>query len=330
MTPEELHRELADGRVRPVYLLAGAEMLLRDDAAQAIRDAVVSSAPEFNFDRLTGDTATPAALESSLGTLPVMAERRLVVLVEPEQKRGSSKALTDAIADTVPGLLGQEKATGVLETVFVITAAKVDKRSRWFKALGKQAAVVSCDPPRGQREIVAFVHGEAEAQGIEIAAPAAKLLAEQIGAQLLLLRQEISKLALLVEPGEAVAREHVESSTAALAEQPIWDLTDAIGDGKTAEAIVRLEKILSAGAPAPVVLGTLAQHFRKLLRLADGGNVAGPPFVVRKLKSQSGRYTSRRLVRCLQEIHNTDTVLKGAGAMPPNLALERLVIGLAS
>ncbi len=119
-------------------------------------------------------------------------------------------------------------------------------------------------------------------------------------------------------------------STAALAEQPIWDLTDAIGDGRTAEAIVRLERMLSAGAPTPVVLGTLAQHFRKLSRLSSGGSVAGPPFVVKKLKSQASRYTARRLLSCLDAIHDTDTALKGAGVLPQPLTLERLVIGLAS
>ena len=330
MTLDELQRELAEGRIRPVYLLAGPEMLLRDDANQAIREAVVSAAPDFNFDRLSGDSATRASLEDALGTLPVMADRRLVVLVEPEQKRGSSKALTEAIADLLPGVLGQEKSESGITTVFVIAAGKVDKRSRWFKALGKSAGVVVCDPPRGSREIVAFVRAESEAQGVKIDAAAAKLLAEQVGAQLLMLRQEIAKLSLMVEPGESLKRSHVELATAALAEQPIWDLTDAIGDGKTAEAVVRLERMLSAGAPPPVVLGTLAQHFRKLARISGGGAVAGPPFVVKKLTSQAGRYTARRLVSCLHAIHDTDTALKGAGVLPPNLALERLVIGLAS
>jgi DNA polymerase-3 subunit delta len=330
VTPDELRQELAEGQVRPVYLLAGAETLLRDDSVQALRGAVVSAAADFNFDRLTGDSAKPADLESALGTLPVMAERRLVMLIEPEQKRGSSKTLTDAIADLLPGLLAQEKSRGAVETVFVISAAKVDKRTRWFKALRKPAAVVACDPPKGQREIVAFVRAEAEAQGVQIAVPAAKFLAEQVGAQLLLLRQEIAKLALQVEPGELLAREHVERSTAAIAEQPIWDLTDAIGDGRTAEAIVRLERMLSSGAAPPAVLGTLAQHFRKLLRLSGGGQVAGPPFVVKKLKSQASRYSSRRLTSCLDAIHDTDTALKGAGVLPQDLALERLVIGLAS
>jgi len=78
-----------------------------------------------------------------------------------------------------------------------------------------------------------------------------------------------------------------------------------------------------------VVLGTLVSHFRRLLRAGSGGSVAGPPFVRKKLDSQARRYGVRRLRASLDAIHETDLALKGAGALRPELALERLVIALA-
>jgi DNA polymerase III delta subunit len=78
------------------------------------------------------------------------------------------------------------------------------------------------------------------------------------------------------------------------------------------------------------VLGALASHFRKLLRLRTGGSAAGPPFAIKKLEGQAGRYSPRRLRACLGAIHETDVALKGAGALGPEMALERLVIGLAA
>jgi DNA polymerase III delta subunit len=70
-------------------------------------------------------------------------------------------------------------------------------------------------------------------------------------------------------------------------------------------------------------------HFRKLARVRSGGTVPGPPFAVRKLESQSRRFSPNRLVACLRAIHQTDLALKGAGGIPSELALERLVIGLS-
>jgi hypothetical protein len=51
--------------------------------------------------------------------------------------------------------------------------------------------------------------------------------------------------------------------------------------------------------------------------------------VVQKLERQARRYSPERLVSCLRAIHEVDEVLKGAGALPADLALERLVLGLA-
>ena len=325
MNPAELADELAAGKIRPAYLIVGEEPLLRDDALAQLRTALLAPGTEdFNFDRLDGETTRPAALLDAVRTLPVMAERRLVVLREPEAGRRDAKPLLDAVAETVPAL-GEST-----DVVLAVVAAKVDRRSRWTRAFRAPAADVRCDPPRRGRELVAFVREEGDRQGVKLDRGAAELLAERVGPQLLLLRSEIEKAALLAGPGERVTRDHVAAGTCDVAEEPIWDLTDAIGDGRTAEALVRLAKILAAGAVPPQVLGALAAHFRKLLRLQSGGSVAGPPFVVKKLERQAGRFTPRRLLACLRAIHETDVALKGAGALGPGMAIERLVIGLAS
>jgi DNA polymerase-3 subunit delta len=323
--PAELADELAAGTIRPAYLIVGEEPLLRDDALAQLRKALLAPGTEdFNFDRLDGETIGPAALLDAVRTLPVMAERRLVVLREPEAGRGNAKPLTDAIAETVPAL-GEST-----DAVLVVVAAKVDRRSRWTKVFRAPAADVRCDPPRRGRELIAFVREEGDRQGVALDRGASELLAERVGPQLLLLRSEIEKAALLAGPGERITRDHVAAGTCDVAEEPIWDLTDAIGDGRAADALVLLGKILAAGAVPPQVLGALATHFRKLLRLSSGGSVAGPPFVVKKLERQAGRFTPRRLLACLRAIHETDVALKGAGALGPGMAIERLVIGLAS
>jgi DNA polymerase-3 subunit delta len=196
------------------------------------------------------------------------------------------------------------------------------------KAFGD--AVVECVAPRKTAEVAAFVRLEAERQGIAFERGAADLLAERAGPQLLWLRQEIAKLALLAGPGKKVARAHVEAGTQDAAEAPIWDLTDAIGEGRSGDALAALGRLLGAGAPAPVLLGSIVSHFRRLLRVSDGASVAGPPFVQRKLAQQARRFGTARLRSSLDAIHDTDLALKGAGGVPSELALERLVLALAS
>ena len=170
MTPEELAEELSSGVLRPAYLVAGPEALLREEATAAIRAAVVDPASaDFNHDRLDGDATTGGRLLDALRTLPVMAERRLVELREPEARRGGG--LADALAEGVSGL-----ADGPV--VLLVTAAKIDKRSRWVKAFGKPAVLVACDPPKNAKAAVAFVSRLAERSGVPLARGAAELLVE--------------------------------------------------------------------------------------------------------------------------------------------------------
>jgi DNA polymerase-3 subunit delta len=320
----ELEKELAKGRLRPAYLLAGEEPLLRDDALAAIRGAVLGGGTDdWNYDRLPGESATAGVLQDAVRALPVMASHRLVVLAEPERRRGAAaKTLTDALADVVKELGAQ------LETVLVVIATKADKRSRWVKAFAEPSVRVECEPPKAGKALLTFIEREARSQGLDLEGGCAALLAERIGPQLLVLRQELGKAALLAGPGEPVMLLHVEASSSAIAAQPVWDLTDAIGTGRVAEAISLLSRIIATGAAPQQVLATLAGHFRKLAVLRTGGDVAGHPYVVKKLQSQAGRYSQKALRECLSAIHDTDLALKGMGSLPPQLALEHLVIDL--
>ncbi len=352
MNLAELERELAQRGPRRAYLLAGAETLLRDDALAALRGAVIGDAdPAFLLDRFDGGV-TPGELADALHTLPVIAARRMVVLVEPELRRGSARALLDAVADWVDEArageaasfaqraqvspsepkaseahrVGERRPSGF--SVLVVTASRPDRRARWVKAFGD--AVVSCDPPQAAREIAEFARAEAARQEVALERGVAEALAERVGPQLQLLRMEIGKLALLAGPGAAVTRAHVGVGTALAAEEPIWDLTDAIGEGRSADALRVLARLLGAGEAPPVLLGALASHFRRLLRVASGAEVAGPPFVRKKLAAQAKRYGAARLTAALGALHETDLALKGAGSLRPELALERVVIALAA
>lgn len=317
--------ELAEGRIRPAYLLAGEEALLRDDALAAIEAAVLAGGPrDFNLDRLEVGKLTPGRLEEALDNLPVMAERRLVVVRENE---GRGAKLDAAWGSVIEAWLSRIDAK--TSSVLVLISGKVDKRTKWVKGFRDPAALVECDAPKQARELAGFLAQEARRQGLELESEAAALLADRVGPQLLLLRQEIEKAALLAGPGEVVTRKHVEMAVSAVAEEPIWDLTDAIGQGRVEDAVNLLSRLLAQGSPPPAILGALASHFRRLVRVGHGESVAGSPFVVRKLEQQARRYPARRLVSCLRAIHRADVDLKGGSVMRPERALEQLVLGLA-
>jgi len=326
MNVAQLTTELEKGRIRPAYLIAGEEPLLRDAALDAIEAHVLAGGPrDFNLDRIEVDTALPARLEEALGTLPLMSSQRLVILREGEGRGGGideswGRGIEQALATL------REPTTAVL----VVIARKLDRRSRWVKAFREPAAEIACESPTATRELVEFLEGEAGRRNIPISKDAAELLCERVGPHLLLLRQELEKLQLHVGPGGRIDRVAVAQVVSSIAEESIWALTDAIGQGRTADSLQMLSHLLNQGEASQAVLGALASHFRRLLRVEQGEPVKGPPFVVRKLEQQARRFPSARLLGCLRAIHRADVDLKGAGVMRPERALEQLVIQLAS
>jgi DNA polymerase-3 subunit delta len=325
VTLEELRAELGAGRLRPAYLLAGAEPCLRDDALAAILEAALGcGSREFDLDRLEGDATSPGRLLDVVRMLPVLAPRRVAVLREPEARRGAAAELGRAVVEAVGELARDPRG------LLVVVAARIDRRAAWVRAFAEPAALVECDPPTRPAEVRAFVQAEARRQGLSLEAGAAELLAERVGPHLLALRQELAKAGLYAGEGERIRRAHVAELASDLAEEPIWDLTDAIGEGRAADALRTLQRLVGGGAPPVVLLGALASHFRRLARVSGGVAVPGPPFVRRKLEQQARRYPPARLEGCLEAIHDADEALKGQGALPPELTLERLVLGLSS
>lgn len=325
MTPDALASELASGRLRPVYLIAGAEPLLREDALRALEEhALEPGTRDFNFDRLDGASLSAGELLDAVRALPVLAPRRLVVVRDPEGRRRNAAALGEALSTAIPELLARSE----LDVILAVVAAKLDRRARFVKACAEPAVLVACDPPKGAKAVQAFITEEAARQGITLASGSARALANRVGPHLLLLRQELAKAALYADGG-AVTPAHVDELASETADAPIWDLTDAIGGGALSDALPVLARMQAAGAPGPVLLGSLASHFRKLARVRTGGAVAGHPFAVKKLEEQARRYTAPQLRGCLAAIHDADEALKGRGGLSQEIVLERLVLTLA-
>jgi DNA polymerase-3 subunit delta len=324
VTPEALADELGEGTLRPAYLLAGEEALLRDESLAAIRSAALGEAAnDFDFERLEGERTGAGRLLDALRALPVLAARRLVVLREPEARKAKSEGLLGALAGAVAELAGQR------QTVLVVVAARIDRRSGWVRAFAEPAALVACDPPKG-KAVAAFAAQQARRRKIALGPGAAEALADAVGPQLLRLASELEKASLLAGPGQRVTREHVLESVSAVAEEKIWELTDATFEGRSADALAALGRLLGGGVPAPVVLGALASQLRKLARARCGETPGGHPMVVRRIEAQARRHSLPRLLAGLRAAEEADERLKGRGSLPGELVLERLVLGLSS
>src|ERR671916_618295 len=91
-TMDALFRSLNKGELAPVYYLHGAEDVLKDEALRLILDlALDPGLRDCNFDQRSAAQLDPEEIHSLCNTLPMMAERRVVVLREVEGWKRKTK-----------------------------------------------------------------------------------------------------------------------------------------------------------------------------------------------------------------------------------------------
>src|SRR3982751_976289 len=91
---DALLRSLKKTEFAPVYYFYGPEDVLKDEAIRAILDqALDPGMRDFNFDQRSATQVDPQDLHSLCNTLPMLAERRVVVLrdVEAWKRKTRSK-----------------------------------------------------------------------------------------------------------------------------------------------------------------------------------------------------------------------------------------------
>jgi DNA polymerase-3 subunit delta len=324
----ELLGELRAARFAPVYLFYGEERLLVDEAAAAVREAVLAGAPaDFNFDRFRGKEVDAGALENALWTMPMMAARRLVLVQEAE-------SLSPAARDAVLRFCADPSPT----TVLLLVALALDARGALPRAAARAGRAVKFEAPY-ERELPGWCRERARAAGASLDEDAARLLVAAVGRDLAGLAGALERLSLYVGPGGRIDAAAVEAVVPETRTQSIFALCDAVGGGEVRRAWEMARKILAQREPPLRVLAMLARHFRTLGRLrelreagrtreAAGAEVGVPPFALRNLWPQTERRSFRELGRAMELVHEADVALKSS-RLPGEMIVERLVLDLS-
>lgn len=312
------------------YLVHGAEDLLRADAVAAIAAAVLTEGLEaFNDDRFEGASCDPGDVVAAARTLPVMAERRLVVV------RGADRLAPERLE-----VLSAYLADPSPSTTLVLEAAKVDQRRGAFAKVKAVGHVVNC-APMNERGAADWLTGRARELGCPMDRDAAEFLAAYAGTSLGALAAELDKAAAYVGTGPGgeggrIDLDVVSETAAGGRVASVFELTDALGERRAGDALEALFTLLEGGEPPLRVQGMIVRHFRQLWRareaLAGGASdlasaIGVPPFVAGKLRTQARRYRDAELGAAFVRFARVDLDLKG-GAVSDRRTLEDEVLFL--
>lgn len=300
LTPAQLRKQLASGETLPLYMLTGDDDAEKAAVAGEFADSIDEGIRAFNVDRLYGGEMKVDDLVQVASTLPMMAPRRLVIVLEAERlliPKREGKAADEEQARLEAFL---EKAPDHATVVFV--CGPLDERRRAVKLLKKHAAVVDCGTIGDASDAERWVKVRAAKEGVELDAGAVRALVQRSGLDIVRLRAGLERVVLYALGQPKVTADDVKQAMPAAPDaQEDFGIAKAIWRNDAADALRELSLALDAGAAPFLLMGQLRAAAEKL--------------------------PASRIRAGIDAVFRTDVALKSSGG-DPRVLLERLVVEL--
>ncbi len=325
-----LQEELAAGRLRSVYVFAGDEDFLMEEAAERIRSAILGD-DRTAVNRISGKDAPLAQVLDMAETVSLFGGPRLVLVSDAPYF-----ARTEKDEDSVRRLLAL--SSGPYSTACIIFCCPDwQAAAKTAKELAATGAVYRFGPLQ-QAALESWLRQRLAAHGKTASSHILALLVQRVGSDTRRLAQEVDKLAVYLGHRKELDETAVMEATTRSLQGDIFALTDSVVSGRPARALTLLRDLLGAGEPPLRILAMLVRQFRMLgdcrELLIDGcvqdelaAHLGVPPFVADKLAVQARKTDDAALARAFDLLLQADQDIK-RGRVEQSLALEALVVAL--
>jgi DNA polymerase III subunit delta len=355
-TVDRFLAEAAGKTPRAGYVLLGDDAFLLQRARSGVLNALIPpDLRDFSLHDLDlADTSIFEALDlaqtpSLMAPFQVLFIRNLKTLYGRGQKKDEFAAIDDYFRRPNPQALVIFVADHIRLPQDLRTMDMTDKEraEKIRETLGDACGIIELQRV-SEDDALRWAIREAELRHIRLSEDAARELVDALGAEMLTLSSELSKLVLYAQSqnSQTIELADVETMVSAAKQRSLYELTDAISLKDAPRAVALLHGLLNSSESAEdAAIGhifTLAKTFRQMLVLNEkqvrdqramwqvlwpGFRVA--PFAADALIAQARRYRDRsELTRGLELIARADVELRSSPA-DKRLVLERLVLRLA-
>ena len=320
--------------LKPLYIIASEDRYILSDFKDKFVEKFVDEASrDFNLSYLEEEEADEFAvlLKNQANTPPIFAERRFI------------------IARTANYFTGKEKKEELLISLFsnfpettimlILVEGKIKNGLKIVEAAKKIGEVLTVSAPRFA-ELDKWIFNEFKKRGKEIDFEGVKFLEQIFSNNLQRLESEIEKIVLYKVEKQKISLDdllEIISKDKLLEDSLVFNLTDALLQGKKAQAIRELKQMLDGGAIPLAILSTLNWQLRLLLSVKvlkkQGKTVAeiarilnSHQYPVKKCYQYSDKFSEDKLLGLLENLLEANYNIV-TGRYNPELALEMAIIG---
>ncbi len=308
-----------------VFYLSGDDEFRKQRFADRVVHAHLDpSTRDFNFDVLRGTEVDLETLASVLGTPPLMAEWRVILLREAEGLVSSAKArdlLVRTATSPPPGLV-----------LVMLVRVPARSKARFYQDLARLAHSRDFRSLRREDAPGWLMEWTRSTYAREMLPDAATALVTGVGTDLGMLDREAAKLAELVGENGTITRDVVRRAGIRLPTQDRWAWFNLVGRGRFREALTGLPVLLEQGESGVGLVIGLASHFLRLGVLVSAGPRALEEVLprhqhwqLRELRSQAAGWTTPEVDAALMGLWRVDRLLKASSLGDAHLLEEWLL-----
>lgn len=263
-----------------VFVVAGSDDLRVKEEATALARRMTPQG-EWGIEVVDGWLDGPEQIAGAvfqvieaIRTPPFLAGEKLVWfknLTLPAEEEGKGRKVPVEAIEALEGLVEAVRAGMAPKVRLLISAAGLDRRRAFFKALEAVADVKVCDLPvttgrRGADAAGAMASVAFQTTGKRADPRAVTRLADLCGPDPRQLRVEAEKAALYAGDAPCVTIEHVDEVVTPAREESLWGCCDAVVEGDAVKA-VRMLRQLEFQQENPVgLVAALSTHARQLVQ----------------------------------------------------------------
>jgi len=277
----------------PLCAVSGDDAFLRHEVRTTlIRELSRGDAEEdegLGCESFDGRTAEMADVMDALRERSLFGADRRVVVVEE----------ADTLVKRCREKFEQYLEKPIADAILVLEVKTWPANTRLAKAVAKSGLTIRCQVPQQGRELTEFtkqlkdwlIYVARTQHEVELKRSAVDLLLEQLPTEVGILCQEVAKLSLLTAEGGAIEAELVRQHVGSWRTRKTWDMIDAAAEGRAADALDQLDRLLAAGEEPHALLPQMASTFRRFAAAArsyERAEMQRRPISLRTALQQSG------------------------------------------
>lgn len=321
ITEQELIKSIKNGVFKPVYMLYGQEKYLLEGCVKLLSEKAVTGQSLLNLSKLNGGKITPEEISNETETLPVMSQRRCVIVEDMQiDKLGKNqiKYLNQLVEDLPDSTI----------LVFVFSKIQIDiKRSAAYRKFADLAAkhgdAVEFNY-KTKSELRRIIVKQAEKKGGKISNQGADELIERIGTDLTPLLIELDKLTAYSEANE-ITPDDVRLLTSQSLDSTAFDLAKLVLKNRYKEAFSLLDELFRQKQEEISILAALNMSFIDIYRakcaqlngkteavITSAYQYKGKEFRMRNAMRDCSRFSMPQIRACVEILAEADRKLKSS------------------